>query len=125
MDGKIVMVRMLDPPLHEFLPRIEKVTKELAEQLGFGGNTKAVTDAINAMHEENPMLGLHGCRLGIVHPDFTEMQVEAIMNASADQIDENPYANPHPQIMILLIGSTSGSITIPTSPRMILSLSTL
>jgi len=107
MDGKIVTVRMLDPPLHEFLPRPEKVTKELAEQLGFGGDTKAVTDAINAMHEENPMLGLRGCRLGIVHPDFTEMQVEAIMNAAADQIDENPKANPRPRIMIPLIGSTA------------------
>jgi pyruvate,orthophosphate dikinase len=107
MDGKIVTVRMLDPPLHEFLPRPEKVTKELAEQLGFGGDTKAFTDAINAMHEENPMLGLRGCRLGIIHPDFTEMQVEAIMNAAADQIDENPKANPRPRIMIPLIGSTA------------------
>mmetsp|Transcript_50576 Transcript_50576/g.93508 ORF Transcript_50576/g.93508 Transcript_50576/m.93508 type:complete len:925 (-) Transcript_50576:171-2945(-) len=107
MDGKMVTIRLLDPPLHEFLPRPENVTEKLAEQLGFGKDVKAVVERINAMHEENPMLGLRGCRLGIIHPEFTEMQVEAIINACADQIDENPKANPRPRIMIPLIGSTA------------------
>eukprot|EP01083_Nonionella_stella_P025785 71012_1 len=79
----------------------------MAEDLGYAGNVKSVVDAINAMHEENPMLGLRGCRLGIIHPEFTEMQVEAIMNAAADQIDDNPKANPRPRIMIPLTGSTA------------------
>lgn len=107
MDGKNVTIRLLDPPLHEFLPSAENVTEELAEQLGYPGNKKALVDKINNMHEENPMLGLRGCRLGIIHPEFTEMQVEAIMNAAADQIDENPKANPRPRIMIPLVGSTA------------------
>lgn len=106
MNGKPVTVRLLDPPLHEFLPRPEQVNKKMAEELGFGKDVNRMLARIDSMHEENPMLGLRGCRLGIVKPEFTAMQVEAIINAAADFVEEAPgTANPKPRIMIPLIGS--------------------
>ncbi|KAL7552515.1 hypothetical protein ACHAWF_015764 [Thalassiosira exigua] len=106
MNGKSVTIRLLDPPLHEFLPRPEQVHEKVAEELGFGKDVKRMLARIDSMHEENPMLGLRGCRLGIVKPEFTEMQVEAIMLAAADFMEESPEtAKPHPRIMIPLIGS--------------------
>ncbi|KAL7543827.1 hypothetical protein ACHAXR_013220 [Thalassiosira sp. AJA248-18] len=108
MNGKKVTIRLLDPPLHEFLPRPEQVHEKVAEELGFGKDVKRMLARIESMHEENPMLGLRGCRLGIVKPEFTEMQVEAIMSAAADFMEEAPdTANPRPRIMIPLIGSIS------------------
>lgn len=105
MNGKDVTIRLLDPPLHEFLPRPAQVHEKTAEELGFGKDVKRMLARIESMHEENPMLGLRGCRLGIVKPEFTQMQVEAIMSAAADFMEESPDANPHPRIMIPLIGS--------------------
>ena len=106
MNGKHVTIRLLDPPLHEFLPRPEQVHEKVAEELGFGKDVPRMLARIESMHEENPMLGLRGCRLGIVKPEFTEMQVEAIMSAAADFMEEAPgTANVHPRIMIPLIGS--------------------
>lgn len=106
MNGKSVTIRLLDPPLHEFVPRPEQVHEKVAEELGFGKDVKRMLARIDSMHEENPMLGLRGCRLGIVKPEFTEMQVEAIMLAAADFMEESPEtANPRPRIMIPLIGS--------------------
>lgn len=103
MDGLPVTVRLLDPPLHEFLPRPEAVNDDMVKQLGFESKDELV-DAIQSMHEENPMLGLRGCRLAIVREGLTTMQVEAIMSAAADLISENPNANPCPRIMIPLVG---------------------
>ena len=106
MNGKPVTIRLLDPPLHEFLPRPEQVHEKVANELGFGNDVKRMLARIDSMHEENPMLGLRGCRLGIVKPEFTEMQVEAIMNAAADFMEESPdIAQPRPRIMVPLIGS--------------------
>ncbi|KAL3800389.1 hypothetical protein ACHAWO_008756 [Cyclotella atomus] len=106
MNGKHVTIRLLDPPLHEFLPRPEQVHEKVAEELGFGKDVPRMLARIESMHEENPMLGLRGCRLGIVKPEFTQMQVEAIMSAAADFMEECPdTAKVHPRIMIPLIGS--------------------
>ena len=106
MNGMPVTIRLLDPPLHEFLPRPDQVHEKVAEELGFGKDVKRMLARIESMHEENPMLGLRGCRLGIIKPDFTKMQVEAIMSAAADFMEESPEtAKPRPRIMIPLIGS--------------------
>ena len=105
MNGKPVTIRMLDPPLHEFLPPKDHVDQSMADQLGFNKPSELV-DAIESMHEENPMLGLRGCRLGIVRPVLTDMQVEAIINAAADLMEKDPVgAKPFPRLMIPLVGS--------------------
>ena len=102
MEKKPVTVRMLDPPLHEFLPPLNTVNKEMADELGFENEHDLVAQ-IQDLHEENPMLGLRGCRLGIVHPDLTEMQVEAIMHAAIDVTQEGLVA--FPRLMIPLVGN--------------------
>ena len=103
MDGKPVTVRLLDPPLHEFLPRPAQVNKELAAQLGYTEPDELV-GAIEELHEENPMLGLRGCRLAIVRQGLTEMQVEAIIHAAADRLEKDSNAKPRPRIMVPLVG---------------------
>jgi pyruvate,orthophosphate dikinase len=107
MNDKPVTIRLLDPPLHEFLPRPNQVNQELATQLGYS-MPQDLIDAIEALHEENPMLGLRGCRLGIVREGLTEMQVEAIMHAAADLMEKDPVnAKPRPRIMVPLIGTVA------------------
>lgn len=105
MDGLPVTVRLLDPPLHEFLPQLDQVDEAMAEQLGFGTDVNGLKDKIASLHEENPMLGLRGCRLAIVRPELTVMQTEAILHAAADVGQENPEAKPRPRIMVPLVGS--------------------
>jgi pyruvate, orthophosphate dikinase len=102
MMGLPVTIRLLDPPLHEFLPNepelraaVERARIEEADDLPRLERTLARVEEI---HEENPMLGTRGCRLGILYPEIYEMQVEAIMRAAAS-MDEAP----HPEIMIPLI----------------------
>ena len=73
MDGLPVTIRLLDPPLHEFLPHDEKGQAEVAGQLGV--DVKKVKERVETLHEFNPMLGLRGCRLPIVYPEIGEMQV--------------------------------------------------
>jgi pyruvate, orthophosphate dikinase len=104
MDGKPVTVRLLDPPLHEFLPKTSEVTSDFAKAIGYNDPDDLVAD-IEDMHEENPMLGLRGCRLGICRPELTVMQVEAIMNAAADLIEEK--LSPYPRIMVPLVGGVA------------------
>eukprot|EP00980_Cylindrotheca_fusiformis_P003579 scaffold794_cov131-Cylindrotheca_fusiformis.AAC.3 len=104
MNDKPVTIRLLDPPLHEFLPRVGQVDTALAAQLGFN-DPKELIAAIESMHEENPMLGLRGCRLGVVRRGLTEMQVDAIMNAAADLAQQD--GKPRPRIMIPLVGSVN------------------
>jgi len=106
MDNKPVTIRLLDPPLHEFLPRESEVNPRFASSLGYD-DPKALINDIESMHEENPMLGLRGCRLAIVHNELTVMQVEAIMNAAADLIGGNANAKPFPRIMVPLVGSVA------------------
>ncbi len=104
MGGKPVTVRLLDPPLHEFTPPLSSVCERMAKELGYDDVHQLKVD-IEKMHEENPMLGLRGCRLGICRPELTAMQVEAIMNAAADIIDADSKAKPFPRIMIPLVGN--------------------
>ena len=77
MNGRPVTIRLLDPPLHEFLPHDEAHRAELARTLNV--STEYIIERMKALYEENPMLGCRGCRLGILHPEITEMQVRAIL----------------------------------------------
>jgi pyruvate,orthophosphate dikinase len=106
MDGKPVTVRLLDPPLHEFLPHSSEINEAFAKELGYDNALDLVNDIEN-MHEENPMLGLRGCRLGICRSEVTVMQVEAIINAAADLMEENQKVKPFPRIMVPLVGSVA------------------
>jgi len=103
LSGLPCTIRLLDPPLHEFLPKLESIDEKMAHILGFDGHIPELIDKINQLHEENPMLGLRGCRLGIVHPQITEMQVDAIMNAAFDSYESTKIC-PIPRIMIPLVG---------------------
>ena len=96
-----VTIRTLDPPLHEFLPHDAEGQKEVAGELGI--SAEAVASAVEDLHENNPMLGLRGCRLGIVYPEITRMQARAILEAACDVKAEG--VNVHPEIMIPLVGT--------------------
>ncbi|MFT5335695.1 MAG: pyruvate,orthophosphate dikinase [Halioglobus sp.] len=99
MDGLPVTVRLLDPPLHEFLPHNDEEIEALAERIGKpAAKIKAMTDHLR---EVNPMLGFRGCRLSVVYPEITEMQVRAIISAAV-MATEQGY-RPFPEIMIPLV----------------------
>jgi len=100
MDGKPVIIRLLDPPMHEFLPKEEKDIRSLAERLGM--KYEELKAYIESLQEFNPMLGHRGVRLGITHPDLYDMQVEAIFRAAAKLKKEG--LNPKPEVMIPLVG---------------------
>ncbi len=102
MDGRPVTIRLLDPPLHEFLPHDDVVRRQLAEKLGVPFDF--VIERIKALHEENPMLGCRGCRLGILYPEITEMQTRAIFEAAAQVIKGKKCVKVNPEIMIPLVG---------------------
>jgi pyruvate,orthophosphate dikinase len=103
MSGLPVVIRLIDPPLHEFLPNLEeqlvKVTKagDAATQ-----EDKELLATIKSMHEQNPMLGLRGCRLGLMIPDFVKIQTRAILNAAVAV--KRAGKDPRPEIMIPLVG---------------------
>ena len=104
MDGLPVTVRLLDPPLHEFLPTVESVDESFAKDVGM--SVEECKYNIEKMHEVNPMLGLRGCRLGVIMPDLIVMQTRAIVEAALN----NKYKkglNPKPEIMVPLVGSAS------------------
>ncbi len=101
MDGLPVTVRLLDPPLHEFLPTKEDEIKALADTIGI--SVPDLKKKIGTLHEANPMLGHRGCRLGITYPEIYRMQVEAII-AAACQIQKSGLT-VYPEIMIPLIGT--------------------
>jgi pyruvate, orthophosphate dikinase len=101
MDGLPVTVRLLDPPLHEFLPHGERALASLAEDMGVAASE--VADRAGALAESNPMLGHRGCRLGITAPDIYEMQVEAIARAAAAR--QQAGGDPRPEIMVPLVGT--------------------
>jgi pyruvate,orthophosphate dikinase len=100
MEGRPVTIRALDPPLHEFLPHEDKDIKELAESLGIDENK--LRAKIDSLHEFNPMLGFRGCRLGVIYPEITEMQVRAIMEAACNVAAKGIKVKP--EIMIPLVG---------------------
>ena len=101
MDGHPVTVRLLDPPLHEFLPQDDKGVKEMADELGL--SLAQVHARINNLHEVNPMLGHRGCRLGNTYPEITVMQTRAILGAAIELQKEG--INVKPEIMVPLVGT--------------------
>ncbi|MEM1689503.1 MAG: pyruvate, phosphate dikinase [Candidatus Hadarchaeales archaeon] len=107
MDGLPVVIRLLDPPLHEFLPRYEKLLEEVLEMKIRGEKSSELEEKehllrrVEEMRDQNPMLGLRGCRLGITHPEINEMQVRAIFEAACE-LKREGY-NPKPEIMIPLV----------------------
>ncbi|MFI3297417.1 MAG: pyruvate, phosphate dikinase [bacterium] len=100
MAGCPVTVRLLDPPLHEFVPHEEKEQRELAEIVGVPFET--IRQRVNSLHEANPMLGHRGCRLGNTYPEITEMQTRAILGAALDLKEDGIVAIP--EIMVPLTG---------------------
>ena len=104
MDGQPVTIRLIDPPLHEFLPDYT----ELSVKVAVAGDQASPQDlrlleAVRRLHEQNPMLGLRGVRLGLVIPGLFDMQVRAIAHAAADRVAAG--GSPHPEIMIPLVAT--------------------
>ncbi len=99
MDGLPVTIRLLDPPLHEFLPHSEQEMTEVAEAAGV--DLAHVKARAAQLHEFNPMLGHRGCRLGVTYPEIYEMQVRAIFEAAIDVATDG--LNVHPEVMIPLV----------------------
>ncbi|MCP4177231.1 MAG: pyruvate, phosphate dikinase [bacterium] len=97
LEGKPCTVRLLDPPLHEFLPQDEAGQREMADQMGV--SMEDIKNTVGGLHEFNPMLGHRGCRLGISYPEVTEMQARAICEAAAE------VAGSQPEIMVPLVGN--------------------
>ncbi|HXF04704.1 MAG TPA: pyruvate, phosphate dikinase [Blastocatellia bacterium] len=112
MDGLPVTIRLLDPPLHEFLPRREQLLSDIASARSKGETTvvshlERILSRVEELHEFNPMLGLRGCRLGILYPEVTEMQARAIFEAACQVTKEG--AHPIVEIMVPLV-STAGEL---------------
>jgi pyruvate,orthophosphate dikinase len=101
MDGCPVTIRLLDPPLHEFLPHGGEESKLLARSLGI--TRPALAHIVESLRESNPMLGHRGCRLGITYPEITEMQVRAIFRAALAARDRG--VDVHPEVMIPLVST--------------------
>jgi pyruvate,orthophosphate dikinase len=101
MEGYGVTIRLLDPPLHEFVPHEEESQREMAYEMGI--SVEAVKSKVNALHEFNPMLGHRGCRLGITYPEITEMQARAIFEAACQLTKEGVDARP--EVMVPLVGT--------------------
>ena len=101
MNGFPVVIRLLDPPLHEFLPHTDAEMQELADKMG--KTLAEVKNRSNALHEMNPMLGHRGCRLAVTYPEICEMQTRAILEAAMECRDEGVKVTP--EIEVPLIGS--------------------
>lgn len=101
MNGRPVTIRLLDPPLHEFIPHTETETEELAAHMQI--DSHKLSAKLDGLHEMNPMLGHRGCRLAITYPEIYEMQVEAIALAAADCLKRNIAVKP--EIMIPIVCS--------------------
>jgi pyruvate,orthophosphate dikinase len=105
MDGLPVVIRLIDPPLHEFLPNLEEQLVKVTRAESNGGASaedKELLATIRSLHEQNPMLGLRGCRLGLMIPDFVKIQTRAILNAQIAV--KRSGGNPIAKIMIPLVG---------------------
>ncbi|HKX18251.1 MAG TPA: pyruvate, phosphate dikinase [bacterium] len=108
MAGHTVVIRLIDPPLHEFLPRYDELLVEVTQLRDRGGDPAELADkehllrAVQGMREQNPMLGLRGIRLGILFPGIIDMQVRAILEATCILGKQN--VRTHPEIMIPLVG---------------------
>ncbi|PYK42665.1 MAG: pyruvate, phosphate dikinase [Verrucomicrobia bacterium] len=100
LKGKPATIRLLDPPLHEFLPQDHAAQSALAEKIGV--SQEEIARRVHELHEQNPMLGHRGCRLGISFPEVTEMQARAIFEAAAEV--QKSGTKVHPEVMIPLVG---------------------
>ena len=101
MNGLPVTIRTIDPPLHEFVPHDEAAQRQLAAEIGISYDK--VHQRVEGLHEFNPMLGLRGCRLGIIYPEITEMQSRAIFEAAANI--QAKGIKVEPEVMIPLVGN--------------------
>ncbi|MBI3736302.1 pyruvate, phosphate dikinase [Candidatus Sumerlaeota bacterium] len=101
MAGLPVTIRLLDPPLHEFVPHVDSEISKLAAELGI--TSHELDGRIKQLHELNPMLGHRGCRLGITFPEITEMQARAIFEAAAELTKKK--FKVHPEVMVPLVGT--------------------
>lgn len=110
MQGNPCTVRLLDPPLHEFLPHKDEDIEALAQKAGM--TFEKLKDVIVSLNEVNPMLGHRGCRLMITYPEITEMQTRAIINAACDLAEKDVEVNP--EIMIPLVGTLDEFTIIST-----------
>jgi pyruvate,orthophosphate dikinase len=110
MDGLPVTIRLLDPPLHEFLPHDPAAQKAMAEELGV--KPAEIVKRAAALHESNPMLGHRGCRLSVTYPEILEMQVRAIVEAAINCAGKKIKAQP--EIMIPLIGTAAELASLRT-----------
>ncbi len=99
MDGFPVVIRLLDPPLHEFVPREQAKLEELAKDLNI--SMEELADRASALHESNPMMGHRGVRLGITYPEVSKMQIRAILESAAELVKEGK--KPYPEIMIPVV----------------------
>src|SRR5262245_10652755 len=110
MDGLPVVIRLIDPPLHEFLPSHEELIEEVTRFDATGTpqddptytEARTLLAAVSRLREQNPMLGLRGCRLGLVIPDFVKVQTRAILEAAINR--RKAGGDPHAKIMIPLVG---------------------
>src|SRR6267378_5939301 len=100
LKGKPATIRLLDPPLHEFLPQDHAAQSALAEKIGV--SQEEIARRVHELHEQNPMLGHRGCRLGISFPEVTEMQAHAVFEAAAEV--QKSGIKVHPEVMIPLVG---------------------
>jgi len=103
MEGLPVIIRLLDPPLHEFLPQEDEQIREIAEELGV--SFEELKAKVEGLRELNPMLGHRGCRLGITYPEITEMQAKAIFEAACQVYKEGKKVIP--EIMVPLVGDVN------------------
>ncbi len=110
MSGLPVVIRLIDPPLHEFLPNHSELLVEVTQFRDRGTpdddpafvKARTMLAAVEALREQNPMLGLRGCRLGLMIPDFVKIQTRAILNAAI--AERKAGRDPHAEIMIPLVG---------------------
>ncbi|MBN1574448.1 MAG: pyruvate, phosphate dikinase [Deltaproteobacteria bacterium] len=100
MKERPVTIRLLDPPLHEFLPHTDNEIKELSKKMGV--KPESIKEKVEELHEFNPMLGHRGCRLGVIYPEISEMQATAIIRAAC--VVKKEGVDVHPEIMIPLVG---------------------
>ena len=103
MDGLPVVMRLLDPPLHEFVPREKDKLEKLAQDLKI--SLQELNQRAEALHESNPMMGHRGVRLGVTYPEITSMQVRAIFEAAAELIKEGK--DPYPEIMVPVVAEAN------------------
>jgi pyruvate,orthophosphate dikinase len=121
MDGLPVTVRLIDPPLHEFLPPMEDLVASVAKAEALGedpGRDGVLLAAVRRMHEQNPMLGLRGVRLGLVIPGLFDMQVRAIAEAAAEC--KKRGGDPKPEIMVPLVGAVQELETVRAESEKVL-----